>query len=731
MCLKTQRLVRRSFSFTLTLLAATLLLAADPAAAQRIRFPHPSKAPLTGPNLAVAGGEWDFFVAGDHLNFRAGSAKMTEPFHSMTLPSAGMKLAADRQNVYVWLDDRHIMAYALGDQGPTGPGVPRAGDDPSAAEAFQHPYIAASRMHVQAVTPSQIQAISPQRLYVANSGSDNVTAINTSTNQVLGTIALVTGANPVDLQVSPNNFAAYTANEGSGTTCSTCTNLGAQSFDPLALTSAGNTLPATAPIALAFTPDATQVFVGDDINVNAFNTSTGASTGTVQAVATVEAMTVTPDGKTLYSLDDDDAYYYYVNNMAEPVNAVSVITVAGLGSPTHYQIPVNTGSGNPGDGIGCYGLALSPANGNLYVACNWELYGSSATPAVYELSISGGNLTIVNTFNTPGGSIALAFSPDGSKLYVALYSANSVIVMDPNAGTQLATIPVGSTPYGIVVNSSGTRAYTANNGGNSVSVLDLSANSVVTTVAVGTAPFAVALSYAPPGSSIGNVAATVNGASFAPTAPVAVGSLVSLFGTSIGPSTSATATSIPLPTTLSTYQVKIGGIFAPLLYVSSGQINCQIPFELAGQTSAQVIVSNSTVSSSPGTVNLATSAPGIFVGSGTQGAVLNADNSPNSATNPAARGSVVQIFATGQGVVSNQPADGKAAPSSPPAITAITPVVAIGGLPATVQFSGLAPGFVGLWQVNAVVPAGVTPGGAVSLTIALNNLSNAVTVGVK
>jgi uncharacterized protein (TIGR03437 family) len=726
--LKPQRLLR-SFSWTFLLIAVAILWSADPAAAQR---PPISKFPHTAVGLAVAGGDWDFFIAGDHLNFRRGSAKMTESFQSLTLPSAGKKLAADSQNVYVWLDDQHVVSYAITDLGPTGTGVARSGDDRAATEAFRRPYVSSTRMHVQAVTSPEGQTIAPQRLYVANSSSDSVTAIDTSSNQILATINLNMGANPQDVQIAPNNVIAFTANAGGGATCSTCANLGAQSFDPVALTSAGNTVGAASPEALAYTPDSTQVFVADapPATVRGYSTSTGASTGSAVVAAAPYALTVSADGTNLYALQSDDLYYSAGYNII-PNNEISVISTAGLGAVTNYLIPAGS-SGNTGLGIGCFSMALSPVSGYLYVSCTWDLYGTSATPAIYVISLSGGTITIQNTFFTPGPCYGLAFSPDGSKLYVAQYAAaGSVIVMDPNLGTQLATIGVGGGPTAIVVNSSGTFGYVPNYTSNTVSVLNLSSNTLSATITVGTNPTAVALSYAAPGSSIGNIAATVNGASFAASTPVAVGSLVSLFGTGIGPATSAAATSLPLPYTLSTYQVKIGGLLAPLLYASSGQINCQIPYELAGQTSAQVVVTNGTVSSSPATVALASSAPGIFVGAGTQGAVLNQDYSANSAANPAAIGSVVQIFATGQGVVSNQPADGAAASTSVLATTATNPVVAIGGLPAAVQFSGLAQGFVGLWQVNAVVPAGVTPGGAVTLTIAMNNQSNQVTIAVK
>jgi len=684
-------------------------------------------------NQAVIGGEWDFFISGSRLSFRAGSAPMTERFQSIALPSAGQKLSADSQNVYVWLDALHIMSYAIGDSGPSPNGVARSGDDGAANLALARPYVSASRKRVQAA-PSTIVTISPQRLFTANSGLDSVTAIDTSSNAILQTFSLVPGANPQDIQVSPSNQFGYTANGGGGSTCTStsgCLSLGAQSFDPLAMSTAGNTVPAASPFAVTFSPDATTLYVADDLTVHAYSTSTGASTASGTTSAFTWGMYQTPDGSTLYTIDDDDYFYEHVSQNDEPVNAISVFTTPGLSGALHYRIPA--GSQNSGDGLGCYSITASPTTGNIYVACDWEDY-QSPTPAVYEISVAGGQINILNTFNTAGSPVAVAFSPDGSKLYVAMFNSNTIVVMDPNTGTQLATIPVGQGPTSIAVNSTGNRGYVANFTSGTVSVLDLTANTVIATVTLpaGAAPVAASLTYAPPGSIIGNVAATVNGASFASATPVAVGSLVSLFGSAIGPATSASASATPLPTTLGGYQVKIGGIFAPLLFASSGQINAQVPFELAGQSSTTVSVTNGTATSSNSTVSLAASAPGIFVGAGTQGAVLNQDFSANSAANPAARGSVVQIFATGQGVVSNQPADGAAASTSVLATTSVTPVVIIGGVVAQVQFSGLAQGFVGLWQVNAVVPSTVATGGAVSLQIIMNTISsNVVSIGVK
>ena len=133
MPLKPQRLVQLfSRTLSLTLIASALLWSAAPGSADPATAPAPVKRPrpasrfahLTA-NQAATGGEWDFFIAGSNLNFRRGSAKMTEKFQSVALPSGGRKLSADSQNVYVWLDDQHVMSYAIGDQGPSSTGVAR------------------------------------------------------------------------------------------------------------------------------------------------------------------------------------------------------------------------------------------------------------------------------------------------------------------------------------------------------------------------------------------------------------------------------------------------------------------------------------------------------------------------------------------------------------------------------------------------------------------------------
>jgi uncharacterized protein (TIGR03437 family) len=225
----------------------------------------------------------------------------------------------------------------------------------------------------------------------------------------------------------------------------------------------------------------------------------------------------------------------------------------------------------------------------------------------------------------------------------------------------------------------------------------------------------------------------VNAASLSREAVVSPGSIVSLFGTNLA-STTAQVTTLPLPAILADTQTLVNNIPAPLLYVSPNQINLQMPPGLSEPT-AQVVVVSGGVPGVPGSITVAPQAPGIFTvtadGTG-QGAVLNEDSSLNSAHNPVVAGAVIQIFATGLGATNPPAAWGQPAGTLPLSLTLLTPDVLIGGIPADVLFSGLAPFYVGLNQVNARVPAGAPAGDAVPLQIRIGGrASNTVSIAVR
>ncbi|MBS1809957.1 MAG: S8 family serine peptidase [Acidobacteria bacterium] len=255
---------------------------------------------------------------------------------------------------------------------------------------------------------------------------------------------------------------------------------------------------------------------------------------------------------------------------------------------------------------------------------------------------------------------------------------------------------------------------------------------------------------------LANSSTTVSGAGFAG-AEVAPGALVSSFGTGFpaGTTINANAQSFPIPTTLNNVSVRVNGVLAPLLYVGVGaqfgapgafQINYQLPFETTpGVAFVEVLNNGTAVTSEFLTVRAV--APGIFSfsqdGKG-QGAVLNQNSLTNDSSRPETRGRVLQIFATGNGMqllnsITLQPislASGSAVPTpltanDPLYLTAYTPTVTIGGVPAVVEFSGLAPGFVGLWQVNVRIPANAPTGSAVPLVVSVDGRpSNQTTVAI-
>ena len=227
----------------------------------------------------------------------------------------------------------------------------------------------------------------------------------------------------------------------------------------------------------------------------------------------------------------------------------------------------------------------------------------------------------------------------------------------------------------------------------------------------------------------------LNGASSRVGQPVTGGSWATAYGT-FPNVTQTTASVSPIPKTLGGVTVSVNGVAAPVYFVSPTQVNFLVPFAVtAGVRDVEVKTSSATLT---GTVRVMSAAPGIFVNLPSTsavppgGAVLNQDFSINSQSATARRGQVIQIYATGPGALSRAIEDGAAAPSSPLALTTSTPEVFIGGVPAIVQFSGMAPGFSGLWQINAFVPDRAFITGRVPLQVFMDGVdSNEVSIFVQ
>jgi uncharacterized protein (TIGR03437 family) len=227
--------------------------------------------------------------------------------------------------------------------------------------------------------------------------------------------------------------------------------------------------------------------------------------------------------------------------------------------------------------------------------------------------------------------------------------------------------------------------------------------------------------------------------------PVAPGSLISVYGSNLSPVTD-TAAAIPLPPTLDGVTVQVNNIQAPLWFVSSGQINVEIPWEAlasapptTGTATAQVIVSTkSGGASTAANVTVALTGPGIFTfyyGAGQAIAYNYADGSFASATpiqgytNVPYRAAKINdpnplvIYATGLGAVTPTVADGAAPPTGVVCFAVSPPTVLIGGVQAQVLFAGLSQ-FPGVYQLNVTIPGGTPTGNAVPLQIEMNGFTS-------
>lgn len=210
------------------------------------------------------------------------------------------------------------------------------------------------------------------------------------------------------------------------------------------------------------------------------------------------------------------------------------------------------------------------------------------------------------------------------------------------------------------------------------------------------------------------------------------------YGVSVAPGSIAVVSAGPFFTISPQASVSVqfnGGPPAPLFYVAGSQFGVEIPWELDGKSQTTVTVTVDGQTGEPQAVDLIAFAPGIFtdtVGGAGQGFIVDSSNQLLDASNPAAPGSTVVIYCTGLGAVTNRPATGVRTPASPLALTTSTPAVTIGGAPAEVVFSGLAPGLIGEYLVNAIVPAGSATGNAVPVTISIGGFtSNVATMAVQ
>ena len=239
----------------------------------------------------------------------------------------------------------------------------------------------------------------------------------------------------------------------------------------------------------------------------------------------------------------------------------------------------------------------------------------------------------------------------------------------------------------------------------------------------------------PPKVASGGV---LNTASYSLQTPVALGTLIAIFGTNLTDAGQLyTAPALPWPTQLGGTTVSIGGELLPLYVVSPGQINTILPFDLPVGTTLPLVVTHGNALSAPEPVNLVASQPGVFTttanGSGTGIVVIvHADGSQVLAGsgNAAKAGGALVIYCTGLGAVTPRAVAGTPIPLSPlsPAIDPVS--VTIGGVTASTFFAGATGGLTGLYQVNVIVPPGIAPSAQAALVLTQSGRTSQAGVGI-
>ena len=375
------------------------------------------------------------------------------------------------------------------------------------------------------------------------------------------------------------------------------------------------------------------------------------------------------------------------------------------------------------------GLAPGTYRGNVTVSEPGQASASVpitldvwSTAAAQPLTISSGNLTFIQTVGEPGVPSQSAQVTSGDlSVPITLQNGTSWLSVNfaPTLPTPLTVQVSAYSPFSPLGEYDG--SFTLQSPGGLVYA--------PVTLLIEPGPFAP-----PVVSQVVNSASGMSGG-------VSPGEILTVRGYGAGASQISGLkldASGNLISSLNGLQVTFDGKAAPLIYTSAYQTNLIVPYEVAGQTSTvlQVVyaAASGTLRTASWVLPVAATAPAIFTldstGTG-QGAVVNQDGTINGPANPAARGSIVSIYATGEGQTSPAGVTGSVTQSNTRTpLASVT--VTIGGLPATTQYVGSAPDAVaGLLQINAYVPQGVPPGPAVPVTITIGKIpSPPVTIAV-
>lgn len=558
--------------------------------------------------------------------------------------------------------------------------------------------------------------------YVVNNGSLVLTVIDLGSRQVSGQINV--GAQPQELLILPDNRTGLLT-EATGLVRRLNLKQGAS----VATISVG-----AVPGSLVATPDTRFLYVANEgsNDVSVVDLSNNTQVTRIPVGITPVQVNMRPDGKFVYAVNQGSASISVIDTSSNTV--VKTLAVGqqpnqfAIDPPERFGYVPNRGSNS---------LSIIDLLTNSVAGSPLPLPGSA--PVVVNFSADGQTVFVVmngsaainvvdarvprvaRTITVGAQPTDLTVTSDGLFGYATASGASQVWVIDFRIG-DADPIAVGAQPYSVQFDQDENFVFVTQVGANRVSMIDTNTDQVVANIPTGVSPTQLAQLNSPalpPGS-------IVNGASFAAGAPVAPGSIASVFGLGLA----VVDADGLLTRSFGGTQVNIAGKAAPLYSVHDSQINLQVPTGITGSGSATVEVVSPNGSDST-TVSVAPAAPGIFSfssdGKG-PGAILHADFSPVSAASPAVAGEALLIYLTGLGATNPPVAEGQLAPVAN-ALATVT--VSIGGRAAQVNYAGTAPGFAGLNQINAVVPGNLSPGVQTVTVTAGGVSSNSVTITVK
>jgi uncharacterized protein (TIGR03437 family) len=420
-------------------------------------------------------------------------------------------------------------------------------------------------------------------------------------------------------------------------------------------------------------------------------------------------------------------------------------------------------------------LSVQPSSGNVSAASPVQIQVQPAIAGL-DAGVYQGDLSLLFSDQTVGDVAVLLILTPGApgasgqsatmlRPHASVCTPTQLLPVFTLLGSSFATVAAWPTPLAVSIVddcgnflTSGSVIASFSSGDPAISLLSLgngtwtatwqphtSVPQVTITVQVqedsppleGTASIGGSLE-ANPSTPVISAGGAVSAASYAAHQPLAPGSFLSIFGANLSAGQNQSQV-LPLATQLGATQAILAGEQLPLQFAVDGQVNAIVPYDVPANTTLQLVVMNGPAISMPEPVVIAPAQPAVFTQdlSG-QGLGIVVAATPGGtqfevdANHPISAGDVAIIYCAGLGAVNPPVPAGSAAPKTTLSRTTNTVTVTIGGVNAPVQFAGLAPGYAGLYQVNALIPSGITPGSSVPLVVsAAGQQSTPVTIAVQ